>query len=355
MVLAERLRGAIAPHHSAAARIFLAPLHEAQPRTPTILHAIGQHARLLQLQGAALTAQAAHVLVSPSSPLPSLWLHPEPSVVGALLDAHRSILCGEAASSAASLVLLQSILSSVRQLVGGLPSATKGAADASAAAPGPTPAAPFVTSADGASGAADGGGGIPPRSAVEACRMVQGYLSVLTLVLTETSHSSHVLSVASTLLVHSHPLRTSRVAHRPALAISVIVALLGVSHNRTVVLPPPPGQGTPVHASLCMLASQVSKACASHVPRMCIADEARGCLAVEAVLPAWSHNHPCSCVVCLAASRPATRAPIAGPCRHAAACCAARCPPCRNRRPRRRHRTACQRRQRRTLCRLVGV
>ena len=69
-----------------------------------------------------------------------------------------------------------------------------------------------------------------------------------------------VLSIASTLLRQLHPLRTPAIRARPALGLAVVVSLLGVTANRALVLPPPPGAGgaaptKPVHASLCTLGS----------------------------------------------------------------------------------------------------
>jgi len=62
---------------------------------------------------------------------------------------------------------------------------------------------------------------------------------LLAAVLTETSHASHLLSIASTLLLQLHPVRTLPVAGRPALSLSVTISLLGLAYN-TIVLPPPP-------------------------------------------------------------------------------------------------------------------
>ena len=49
----------------------------------------------------------------------------------------------------------------------------------------------------------------------------------------------------------------SQVLARPELGTAVLLCLLGVSHNRALRLPPPPGSDKPVHASLCTLAAQL--------------------------------------------------------------------------------------------------
>ena len=88
-------------------------------RTPTVLRALDRHQELIHLQGAALTATASHVLCSPASPLPALWLHPEAHVVASLMHAHRIVLFGP--SSAAAAVLLQAQLAELRGLAAALP------------------------------------------------------------------------------------------------------------------------------------------------------------------------------------------------------------------------------------------
>ena len=61
--------------------------------------------------------------------------------------------------------------------------------------------------------AAGGGSGV---TAAEACRLIQALLAVMALMLAETSHCSHLLSVASTLLRQLHPLKVAAVRTRPA-------------------------------------------------------------------------------------------------------------------------------------------
>jgi hypothetical protein len=120
------------------------------------------------------------------------------------------------------------------------------------------PAAPTSEAAEAPSGDMETDGGSAPSelSAAERSRVLQALLGLLAAVLTETSHASHLLSIASTLLRQLHPVRTLPVARRPALSLSVTISLLGLAYNTTIVLPPPPGAGTPMHVSLAMLASQ---------------------------------------------------------------------------------------------------
>ena len=78
-----------------------------------------------------------------------------------------------------------------------------------------------------------------PRGGRAIGRVGLPLLGLLAAVLTETSHASHLLSIASTLLRQLHPVRTLPVARRPALSLSVTISLLGLAYN-TIVLPPPP-------------------------------------------------------------------------------------------------------------------
>ena len=265
MRLAATLRAKMAPHHSLAARVLIAPLHAKPPgaRTPATLHALKQHLRLLTLQGNAIPANAAHELLASDSPLPALWLHPEREVTSALIATHRALLCGAHTSSAAAAVLLQGLLAELRAMVALLPSEpAKGAGAASKAtgdrdaAPQPLSTAP--TGVDTRSGSERAASEEPAgRSQPEMLRVMQGQLSLMAAVLADTSHCSHLLSVASTLIRQLHPLKVAAVRQRPTLSLAVTVALLGVSFNRTAVLAPPPGTGKALDASLGTLAAQL--------------------------------------------------------------------------------------------------
>ena len=295
LLLANIFRSRMAPHHQPAARVLFAPLALPGVSNATVVAVLEKHDILLRCHGSGLTAAAAQMLTSYISPLPRLWLsHPTPDVCASLLGTHRLLLCGRQTSSACASVLMQGLLAELRHLVAALPPtpahptspagvlahATRAAEAGNGGAnggskngvaaepPGPNDAGAGLI--DGV--AAGGGGGV---SLAEASRLTHAHLSVCALVLAETTHCSHLLSVASTLLRHLHPVKTAAVASRPAVAVAVVVALLGVTYNRALVLPSPPGTGKPVHTSLCTLAAQLRQLINSMLApaRLAVADD----------------------------------------------------------------------------------
>ncbi|KAL1529840.1 hypothetical protein AB1Y20_000771 [Prymnesium parvum] len=314
--VAEVVQGSFAPHHEAASAIVLSQLHHCAP-AETIVNVIESHRRLMLLQGPSLPAHAARALLTDSSAdgadpeggcgaLSHCRTHLEPGVVSAVLATQWQLLLGENTSSAAGSVLLQGILTELRGLVGALGAPPSEVAEAitrsidtsavdseasddeDVAVESPSEgqivdshllasricescACWSLRSCFGAN-PCEGTQTAKGREATDTARerlaewareeakatqLLQLDLAVLAHLMSQTTHCSQLLSTASNLLGRTHPLRHVAVSARPALSYSIVFALLSVVHNTSISLPPPPGTGKPLHASLCTLAAQL--------------------------------------------------------------------------------------------------
>ena len=305
--LATSLRQGFTPHHAAASRLLLGQLGRGA-RISSVLRVLRCHMALLELQGSALLPHSALALLAtdaPTSvsaahtpevglerrpeggasivgagtgcrPLAELRLHNEPAVLAAVLATHRYLLLGPNTSSAAASVLLQGMLAETRHLLGRLqqtqtqtsaPPAVSPAssddtsAERSGTSPLPVPRVGALSDGGGEGGRDGGGDGCGERGGeggdVVTCRLLHLQLALFTEVTAHTTHCSHLLSIAGTLLRYAHPLRSAAVLARPALAHPVLLSLLAAVRNSALTLPPPPGTGKPVHASLSALATQL--------------------------------------------------------------------------------------------------
>ena len=98
---------------------------------------------------------------------------------------------------------------------------------------------------------------LPTLTATQRKRF-DGYLAIAKSVIADSANPSHILSVSSTLIRQLHPFKV-KVVRDDSLSFSCSVPCLAGCHTESCLeAAATPGSGSPVHVSLCTLASHMS-------------------------------------------------------------------------------------------------